>query len=352
MASVPSLCDILIPLEKNSRSDGDAESSNTVLIQLRKGHHERMRSPYTIQKFYKFLKRAHCEENLEFFEKAHQFLQLKQNRSISEEKLLEVWNKSLYIKYIAVDSPKECNFSQDTREIFEKCFANNEVPADVDVLCAISHVMGLLMDGYHRFVSSVNEKKYSATYAHNDSATEQDLKNESTTSFSSLGVEDISEDRNSYLKKPDINGLSTIIQETSANTTNESQCSDRTSRPSESSSSLNTTSSTYKNTSTRNLQKPQNTGILNSGKGLLQKLNFVKKRKSFKQPSGVICSHYNSNVQNRLKRTKQSSTKIASSSSVEAQISSSSSPLPNKAIGKNEKSVENGFKKLNLHDIS
>ncbi|KAM5424306.1 Regulator of G-protein signaling 2 [Saccharomyces cerevisiae] len=311
-----------------------------------------MRSPYTIQKFYKFLKRAHCEENLEFFAKAHQFLQLKQNRSISEEKLLEVWNKSLFIKNIAVDSPKECNFSQDTREIFEKCFANNEVPADVDVLCAISHVMGLLMDGYHRFVSSVNEKKYSATYAHNDSAMEQDLKNESTTSFSSLGVEDISEDRNSYLKKPDINGLSTIIQETSANTTNESQCSDRTSRPSESSSSLNTTSSTYKNTSTRNLQKPQNTGILNSGKGLLQKLNFVKKRKSFKQPSGVICSHYNSNVQNRLKRTKQSSTKIASSSSVETQISSSSSPLPNKAIGKNEKSVENGFKKLNLHDIS
>lgn len=183
MASVPSLCDILIPLEKNSRSDGDAESSNTVLIQLRKGHHKRMRSPYTIQKFYKFLKRAHCEENLEFFEKAHQFLQLKQNRSISEEKLLEVWNKSLFIKNIAVDSPKECNFSQDTREIFEKCFANNEVPADVDVLCAISHVMGLLMDGYHRFVSSVNEKKYSATYAHNDSAMEQDLKNESTTSF-------------------------------------------------------------------------------------------------------------------------------------------------------------------------
>lgn len=69
MASVPSLCDILIPLEKNSRSDGDAESSNTVLIQLRKGHHKRMRSPYTIQKFYKFLKRAHCEENLEFSKK-------------------------------------------------------------------------------------------------------------------------------------------------------------------------------------------------------------------------------------------------------------------------------------------
>ncbi|QHS76212.1 GTPase-activating protein RGS2 [Saccharomyces paradoxus] len=352
MASVPSLCDILIPLEKSSRSASDAESANTVLIQLRKGHHERIRSPYTIQKFYKFLKRAHCEENLEFFEKAHQFLQLKQNRTISEEKLLEVWNKSLYIKYIAVDSPKECNFSQDTREIFEKCYANNKVPADVDVLCAISHIMGLLMDGYHRFVSSVNERKYPTTYnANNGSAMEQDFKNESTVSFSSLGMEDISGDRNPYLKKPNSNGLSTIIQKTSTGTTNELQ-SGYASRPSESSSSLSIDSSNYRNTKAINVQKPQNAGILNSGKDFLQKLNFVKKRKSFKEPSGVIRSHYNNNIQNHLRRTKQPSTNITSSSSMKAEISLSSSPLPNKAIGQNVKSVEKGFKKLNLHDIN
>ncbi|CAI4051555.1 hypothetical protein SKDZ_15G2540 [Saccharomyces kudriavzevii ZP591] len=351
MASVPSLCDILIPLEKSKCSASGTARDNAAMMKLRKSPHERIRSPYTIHKFYKFLKRAHCEENLEFFEKAHQFLQLKQNSNISEGKLLAVWNKSLYMKYIAVESPKECNFSHDTREVFEKCYANNKVPGDVDVLCAISHVMGSLMDGYHRFVGSINrEEYYTPSYA--SDAFGQDAKNKSTVSLLSLDLENISRDGSHHSKRA---GGTTVIQETFTDTFDDSQGRCYASRPSESSSSTSTGNSRCGNIGD-DFQKTHNSGLLNSGKDLLQKLNFVKKRsKSFKQPSDLFRGGYNNHIQNHLKIAKQSSkTTVNSPSSAKTTTSSSSSSLsfPKKAIGLNEKSVENGLRKLNLHDIN
>ncbi|CAI2023583.1 hypothetical protein SEUBUCD646_0H01540 [Saccharomyces eubayanus] len=333
MASVPSLCDILIPLEK---SDHKAHS-----IQLRKGPHEGVRSPYTVQRFYKFLKKAHCEENLEFFEKAHQFLQLKQSGKVNEKNLLAIWNKSLYIKFIAVDSPKECNFSQDTREVFEKCYANNKVPADVDVLSAITHIMSLLMDGYHRFVNFVSQEDYyTQSTGGSGCAPEQELKNSSIVSLSALGEEKVPRVRKYNEGKPNRTGAAMVFQETSTNTAAESQSS-CASRPSESTSSTSTDSNSTicLNITNKRLKKTHNSSFFNSGKDLLQRLSFVKKRKSFKQSS----TSYNNHIRNHLKRAKQSST-----------ITTSSSPssFPPTATGLNEKSVENGFKKLNLQDTA
>lgn len=246
-----------------------------------------------------------------------------------------------------MDSPKECNFSQDIREIFEECYANNKIPSDVDVLFAISHVMGLLVDGYHRFVNSVDDKKYRSTYAvSNDSTLRQDYKNGTTVSISPLSVDNISTDRNPYMKKPSNNGLAAIIQETSTDTTVESQNSGYTSLPDGSMSATGTDSSKFRKTMASDFQKLHNSSILSSGKGLLQKLNFTKKRRSFKQPSGVFYGHYNNNIQRHLKRAKQSSTTVSSSSSKNTESSSSPLPLINKAIDHKEKSVEKGFKKL------
>ncbi|CAI4064829.1 hypothetical protein SUVZ_08G1430 [Saccharomyces uvarum] len=338
MASVPSLCDILIPLEKSNH--------NARSIQLRKDQHERVHSPYTIQRFYKFLKRAHCEENLEFFEKAHQFLQLKQSGKVNEQNLLEIWNKSLYTKFIAVDSPKECNFLQDTREVFEKCYANNKVPGDVDVLGAITHIMSLLMDGYHRFVHFVSEEDYyTQSNGGNGCAPEQELKNNSIVSLSALGEGKVPRERKHNRKKSNRTGVATVIQKTSTDTPTESQSSSYTSRPSESTSSasIDNNCAMCPDATNKRFQKTHNSSFFNSGKDLLQKLSFVKKRKACKESSTSVHSNYNNHIRNQLKRAKQSST-IATSSSL--------SSFPPTATGLNEKSVENGFKKLNLQDIA
>ncbi len=64
-----------------------------------------MRSPYTIQKFYKFLRLI--VRKFRIFEK---LISSSSQAKRSIRGLLEVWSKSLFIKYIATDSPKECNF--------------------------------------------------------------------------------------------------------------------------------------------------------------------------------------------------------------------------------------------------
>lgn len=128
---------------------------------------------YNIETFHKFLLKAHCEENLEFFQYTNAYIcsknkendEDKNSRSEADladtssksSKLLKLWNNRIYLKYIALNSPRECNFPQEIREVFEKCYREGSLPSDENVLVAMQHILQLLMDAYRQFTKFVND---------------------------------------------------------------------------------------------------------------------------------------------------------------------------------------------------
>lgn len=131
--------------------------------------------PFNIETFHRFLLKAHCEENLEFFQYCNTYICTKTRKeAISldmansksetdlatteshQHRLLKMWNNRIYLKYIALNSPRECNFPQEIREVFEKCYEEQQLPSDESVLIAMQHILQLLMDAYRQFIKFVN----------------------------------------------------------------------------------------------------------------------------------------------------------------------------------------------------
>lgn len=149
--SIPNLYDVLSELNECFDNDTDNEF-------LFKNHSTNAinQPPYTLFEFYNFLKRTHCEENLEFFKKTRKFL-LNKNASDQSRFDIDCWNKSIYHNFIEIDSPMECNFPQHIREIFENCFNSKVPPKQTDIVQAIQHILGLLFDAYSRFLNKISE---------------------------------------------------------------------------------------------------------------------------------------------------------------------------------------------------
>ncbi|KAL3232586.1 Regulator of G-protein signaling 2 [Nakaseomyces bracarensis] len=150
--SIPTLYDILLQPGNNSTEESKV---------------------YNIETFHKFLLKAHCEENLEFFQYTNSYICSKnkendEDRNSRSEadladsssrtsKLLKLWNNRIYLRYIALNSPRECNFPQEIREVFEKCYREGTLPSDENVLVAMQHILQLLMDAYRQFTKFVND---------------------------------------------------------------------------------------------------------------------------------------------------------------------------------------------------
>ncbi|CCF60264.1 hypothetical protein KAFR_0J02000 [Kazachstania africana CBS 2517] len=136
-SKLPTLYDILAELDENFDYTKDCLPEEKCVSD------EQM----VLDKFHKFTRNSHCEENLEFFNKSKKFLL----DDTYKEFELDDWNREIYKKFIKINSPMECNFPQNIREIFDVCHEAGEIPSQKDIANAIQHILGLLFDIYTRF---------------------------------------------------------------------------------------------------------------------------------------------------------------------------------------------------------
>lgn len=115
--------------------------------------------PYTLAEFYKYLIKSHCAENLEFFNKTRKFLISEKTATVDKE----LWNKEIFKKFIATDSPLQCNFPQFIIDILQKCYEDNIKPTYVDIVKTIEIVMGMLVDAYSRFLNHIQSNETSTS---------------------------------------------------------------------------------------------------------------------------------------------------------------------------------------------
>ncbi|SCU82961.1 LADA_0C08900g1_1 [Lachancea dasiensis] len=109
------------------------------------------------QLFVDFLKRSHCEENLDFILSTDQYVgphgghSAKESGS-SDSELFEAWHRDIYRVFIEADSPRECNLPQDLRLAFEQCARTRAFPSRSHIDAARSHILWLLRDAHSQFL--------------------------------------------------------------------------------------------------------------------------------------------------------------------------------------------------------
>ena len=166
MSHGPSLSDVLSQLEGASASSTSHTSLTSVI--------QSSTCPrYSVCDFYKFLKRSHCEENLEFYRAAKRFLvdhgsseELSRGRSGYLNSIhasdLSIWEEEVYEKFIKADSPLECNFPQHIRETFDSYHERGLTPSREDVAGAIDHVLKQLRDAFSKYLAHIRDSDFSA----------------------------------------------------------------------------------------------------------------------------------------------------------------------------------------------
>lgn len=94
--------------------------------------------------FHEFLKRSHCDENLQYILMTKPFVSNDKNLSLNR------WN-NIYLQFIRVDSPRECNFPEEIRLIFDDYYHESKLPSLNDIKISRKHILSLLQDAYNRF---------------------------------------------------------------------------------------------------------------------------------------------------------------------------------------------------------
>lgn len=119
---------------------------------------------FSLDRFHGFLIRAHSDENLHFVQTANAFIHYKQRYLRTQERrglpvdrdlLISLWEDSVYLPFIRVNSPMECNLPQDIREMFEENVASHTLPTDDQIVMAVKHIFQLLLDSYRHYTQQV-----------------------------------------------------------------------------------------------------------------------------------------------------------------------------------------------------
>ncbi|SMN18942.1 similar to Saccharomyces cerevisiae YOR107W RGS2 Negative regulator of glucose-induced cAMP signaling [Maudiozyma saulgeensis] len=150
MPTVPNLYELLSELNESTDYTKDAISSRRS-----SSGSTSTSDPYSLHEFYKYLKKCHCDENLEFFNKTRRFLVSENTLSRSLSTDNKYWNDQVYNKFIMVDSPAQCNFPQYVRDNFDACHLAGVRPTQTDIINAIEIVMGMLFDAYSRYLNHI-----------------------------------------------------------------------------------------------------------------------------------------------------------------------------------------------------
>lgn len=97
--------------------------------------------------FLEFLRRSHCEENLDFILATDPYLAAAESPRFQ----LQGWDRAVYSQFIRRDSPRECNLPQHIRETFDVCHNSNTAPSRHNIEAARQHVLALLRDAFSKF---------------------------------------------------------------------------------------------------------------------------------------------------------------------------------------------------------
>ncbi|AAS53144.1 AFL230Wp [Eremothecium gossypii ATCC 10895] len=126
METIPTLQDLLQGRQRDA--SGHDGASSTLLM------------------FHEFLRRTHCDENLQFVLMTDGFVAEQADPPVDPG----VWNQ-IYDTFIRRDSPKECNFPESIRSVFDDSFQRQVVPQQEHIVRARKHVLKLLEDAYTKF---------------------------------------------------------------------------------------------------------------------------------------------------------------------------------------------------------
>lgn len=219
MPTIPNLYELLSELNESKDYTTDTLSSIRSSINDSESSTSN-KDPYSLHEFYKYLKKSHCDENLEFFNKTRRFL-ISENtlsRSCSIDK--NYWNDQVYNKFIMVDSPLQCNFPQYVRDNFDQCYLDDVRPSQADIVNAIEIVMGMLFDAYSRYLNHIQTNDHfsiSSETSINTSSQEGEEYEEQSISQYGLDMDKLNRD----IKHMTLtNSMSTLTTTTSANNNN------------------------------------------------------------------------------------------------------------------------------------
>ncbi|CAB4254222.1 similar to Saccharomyces cerevisiae YOR107W RGS2 Negative regulator of glucose- induced cAMP signaling [Maudiozyma barnettii] len=202
MPTVPNLYELLSELNESTDYTTDTISSR----RSSSGSTSTC-DPYSLHEFYKYLKKCHCDENLEFFNKTRRFLVSENtlSRNISTDNTY--WNDEVYNKFIVVDSPAQCNFPQYVRDNFDACHSEGVRPTQAEIINAIEIVMGMLFDAYSRYLNHIQTNDHYSVVSEeieedenernlvgqDDSATSQEYEDKSISKYG-LDMEKLNKD--------------------------------------------------------------------------------------------------------------------------------------------------------------
>ena len=190
MSHGPSLSDVLSQLEGTPDSSTDSTSLTNIT--------QSSTCPrYSVCDFYNFLKRSHCEENLEFYRAAKRFLvdhgnseRLSRGRSGYLDSIhasdSSVWEEEVYEKFIRADSPLECNFPQHIRDTFDLYHERGLTPPREDVADAIEHVLKQLRDAFSKYLAYIRDSDLSSQSGDGSSPDSGDCSNVTSETESDL----------------------------------------------------------------------------------------------------------------------------------------------------------------------
>ncbi|AGO14277.1 AaceriAFL230Wp [[Ashbya] aceris (nom. inval.)] len=143
-------------------------------------------SPSTLLMFHEFLRRTHCDENLQFVLMTDGFVVDHADTPVDPA----VWNQ-IYDTFIRRDSPKECNFPESIRSVFDDSFQSQTVPPQEHIVLARKHVLKLLEDAYtkfHRHLVEQGAKNCGKARAPRDSASSSSSGRASLSSASAAAI--------------------------------------------------------------------------------------------------------------------------------------------------------------------
>lgn len=130
-----------------TRMSTDRPTLEAILEMGRRSSPDTASSPFSLVMFHDFLKKSHCEENLQFILITDSFL------DSNESFPVKLWNNSVYLQFIRLDSPQECNLPQEIREKFDECYVSQTRPSRADIEAARKHILLLLQDAFNKFIN-------------------------------------------------------------------------------------------------------------------------------------------------------------------------------------------------------
>ncbi|AET40166.1 GTPase-activating protein RGS2 Ecym_5412 [Eremothecium cymbalariae DBVPG len=128
------------------------------LLDLQQQRQDNKNEPVTIQEqklplqatlvmFHDFLRKTHCDENLQFWLMTDPFVSQEQQQL---GRAMGNWNR-IYDTFIRQNSPKECNFPESIRTVFDDHYSLQSIPERQQIELARNHILNLLEDAYTRF---------------------------------------------------------------------------------------------------------------------------------------------------------------------------------------------------------